>query len=137
MNHNKLFLILIGVVLSAGLAGCAVDVATAEPVKVTTEEVTMAVTQPTVAALPADDTQPTAELQPTVAVSETQPAATPTIDVDALIREKLSGHHSIDRVYAAEKTREEWNATLDRMIGYGAKISEEEKLIIIDYLLSR
>lgn len=64
-------------------------------------------------------------------------AATPTIDVDALIREKLAGHHSIDRVYAAHHTREEWNATLDRMIQYGAKINDQEKQIIIDYLLQR
>jgi hypothetical protein len=70
-------------------------------------------------------------------VSETQVTETPAIDVEALILEKLNNNHSIARVYAAVKTREEWNTTLDRMIGYGAKISEEEKQIIIDYLLSR
>mgnify|MGYP000993618788 CR=1 FL=1 len=76
---------------------------------------------------------------PTVEIGsvETQPAATATLDVDALIREKLQNHHSIERVYNAKHTREEWNATLDRMIGYGAKISEEEKQIIIDYLMNR
>ncbi|MBA4383240.1 MAG: hypothetical protein C0410_00745 [Anaerolinea sp.] len=64
-------------------------------------------------------------------------SATVTVDGNALILEKLQNHHSIDRVYDANHTREEWNTTLDRMIGYGAKISEEEKQIIIDYLLSR
>jgi hypothetical protein len=64
-------------------------------------------------------------------------SATPTVDVNALILEKLQNHHSIDRVYGAKHTREEWNATLDRMIGYGAKISEDEKKTIIDYLLSK
>lgn len=74
-----------------------------------------------------------AEVQATEATS----AETTTIDVEALILEKLQNHHSIARVYGAVKTRDEWNTTLDRMIGYGAKISEEEKTIIIDYLLSR
>ena len=67
----------------------------------------------------------------------TQVSATAVVDGEALILEKLQNHHSIDRVYGATHTREEWNATLDRMIGYGAKISEEEKKVIIDYLLSR
>ena len=60
---------------------------------------------------------------------------TPSVDVDALIREKLQNHHSIDRVYSANHTRDEWNATLDRMIGYGANISDTEKQQIIDYLV--
>jgi hypothetical protein len=62
-------------------------------------------------------------------------AATPTIDVDALIREKLQNHHDIERIYGAHHTRDEWNATLDRMISYGANISDAEKQIIIDYLM--
>lgn len=56
---------------------------------------------------------------------------------EALIVEKLQNHHDIARVLSAKHTREEWNATLDRMIGYGAKISEDEKKAIIDYLLTR
>lgn len=60
---------------------------------------------------------------------------TPNMDVDALIREKLQNHHSIDRVYSANHTRDEWNATLDRMISYGANISDTEKQQIIDYLV--
>jgi hypothetical protein len=71
------------------------------------------------------------------AVGGSSLSATPTVDVNALILEKLQNHHSIDRVYGAKHTREEWNATLDRMIGYGAKISEDEKKIIIDYLMSK
>lgn len=58
-------------------------------------------------------------------------------DMIALITEKLDGKHDIDRVLNSDKTREEWEETLDRMIGYGAKINEEEKTLIIDWLLSR
>ena len=66
-----------------------------------------------------------------------QTVGTPAADLDALIRDRLQNHHAIDRVYNAHHTREEWNVTLDRMIGYGAKISDSEKQIIIDYLLCR
>jgi len=57
--------------------------------------------------------------------------------MEALIREKLQNHHSIDRILNAHHTREEWNTTLDRMISYGAKISADEKTQIIDWLMAR
>lgn len=59
------------------------------------------------------------------------------VDFEALIDEKVAGNHDLGRIFNADKTREEWETTIDRMIGYGAKISEEEKTLIIDYLLSR
>ena len=57
--------------------------------------------------------------------------------MDALVREKLQDCHSVDRIFYAQKTREEWNITLDRMISYGARISADEKNQIIDWLLAR
>lgn len=65
------------------------------------------------------------------------PSITATVDGLALIQEKLANHHGLDIILSAQKTREEWNATLDRMNSYGANISEAEKQVIIDYLLSR
>ena len=59
------------------------------------------------------------------------------IDVEALIAEKSASQHELGFILGQEKTREEWEETLDRMIGYGAKINEEEKQLIIDYLVSR
>jgi hypothetical protein len=72
---------------------------------------------------------------PAGAAEDCSTVPTPSVDVAALITGKLQNHHAEDRIYSAEHTREEWNTTLDRMIGYGAVISEEEKQIIIDYLL--
>ena len=57
--------------------------------------------------------------------------------IEALVREKLQDCHSIDRIFNANKTREEWNTTLDRMISYGAKITNDEKNQIIDWLMAR
>jgi truncated hemoglobin YjbI len=63
--------------------------------------------------------------------------ASSEVDVDALIEEKVAGNHDLGRIFNADKTREEWVETLDRMIGYGAQINDEEKEIIIEYLLNR
>lgn len=59
------------------------------------------------------------------------------IDVEALIKEKVDGNHDLERIFGAEKTRDEWVETLDRMIGYGAQINDEEKELIINYLLEK
>jgi hypothetical protein len=73
--------------------------------------------------------------QPGAAVT-TAPAGSGT-DAMAIIQQRLQNHHGIDRILNAHHTREEWNNTLDRMNRYGAGITEDEKKIIIDYLLSR
>jgi len=92
----------------------------------------------TEASAPAEIASPVAEEKPADAATAAPPAQTPAeMDVEALIAEKVAGNHSLDRVLNAQKTREEWNTTLDRMIRYGAKLSPEEKAIIINFLLSR
>ena len=59
------------------------------------------------------------------------------IDMEALILEKAAGNHTLDFILGEERTREEWNTILNRMIGYGANISPEEKELIIDWLVNR
>jgi len=71
------------------------------------------------------------------AVSTASGSATDDATMKAMILDKLQGHHSIDIVLGAQHTRDEWNATLDRMIARGAPINEEEKKVIIDWLVSR
>jgi hypothetical protein len=66
-----------------------------------------------------------------------QTGGTTAADAEALINDKLLDHHDIDRIFNARHTREEWNTTLDRMIGYGANINDSEKQTIIDYLVCR
>ena len=91
---------------------------------------------------PASSNSSQGVLKATTGIGTSVPAATTTpsgstVDALALIQEKLLGHHDLDRILNAQHTSEEWNATLDRMIKYGANISEDEKKIIIDYLLNR
>jgi hypothetical protein len=58
-------------------------------------------------------------------------------EMEAFILEKADGNHALEFILKNNFTREEWSAVLDRMIGYGAKISPEEKEIIIEWLVNR
>ncbi len=58
-------------------------------------------------------------------------------EMEALIAEKIEDNHTLEFILSQEKTAEEWSETLDRMIQYGAKISPEEKTLIIDWLVNR
>ena len=127
MKHLCLLKVGVLLVVLIGLTACAPKVTTQQPTEASSQapaevETPVVIETPVVNDPPAED--------PII-------STTPTIDGDALVREKLENHHSIDRIYGVQHTREEWNVILDRMIGYGAKISEEEKGLLIDYLLSR
>lgn len=60
-----------------------------------------------------------------------------TIDVEVLVLEKIFGQHTLDFVLSEKRTAEEWDEVLERMIGYGANINEEEKSLIIAWLLEQ
>jgi len=60
-----------------------------------------------------------------------------TIDVEVLVLEKIFGQHTLDFVLKEKRTAEEWDEVLERMIGYGANINEEEKTLIIAWLLEQ
>ncbi|MDH4140856.1 MAG: hypothetical protein OEV43_09835 [Coriobacteriia bacterium] len=57
-------------------------------------------------------------------------------DGQRLVEVKCSMCHSLDRVWAAEKTREEWAVTVDRMKANGLVVTEDEYGVIIDHLVS-
>ena len=58
-------------------------------------------------------------------------------EMEALITEKAHDRHTLEFILSKDFTAEEWSAILDRMIGYGAKISPEEKEAIINWLVNR
>ena len=76
--------------------------------------------------------------QPTPSLnSSSTSSTTEDTKMESMILDKLQGHHSIDIVLSAQHTREEWNVTMNRMIARGAPITEQEKLVIIDWLITR
>lgn len=65
--------------------------------------------------------------------------ATPTpepaaLSGEALVQERCTQCHDLTRIQSAAKTREEWDATVTRMIGKGASLNETEKVAVLDYL---
>ncbi len=43
-------------------------------------------------------------------------------------------YHSLAPVEKAQKTREEWNRTVTRMVSQGAELDEDEQSALIEYL---
>ncbi len=72
---------------------------------------------------------------PTAAPSpEVTPSARPVADGATLLRERCAVCHGLERVESARKTAEEWNQTVDRMIRRGARLTEAERAVLVEYL---
>ncbi len=67
--------------------------------------------------------------EPTLSASPVLPA-----DGATLLRERCTRCHGLERVEGTRKTPEEWEQTVDRMIRRGAKLSEAERAVLIEYL---
>ena len=51
-----------------------------------------------------------------------------------LLEERCYVCHPSSRQKKKKKTPEQWETTVNRMMGKGAKLSEEEKVILLDFL---
>jgi hypothetical protein len=51
-----------------------------------------------------------------------------------LLEERCTKCHDLGRVEQAKKTEEEWKATVERMVGKGAQLSQAEQTLVIQYL---
>jgi mono/diheme cytochrome c family protein len=83
----------------------------------------------------ATDTQP-----PDVQATDTQPPAnTATVapapaDGAALLNERCTVCHSLDRVTSKKNTAAQWTQIVSRMVGKGAELTSEEQKVLVDYL---
>jgi hypothetical protein len=68
------------------------------------------------------------------AVPEGEGEAPAALDGKALTEERCTKCHDLTRVESAEKASEEWQATVERMVGLGAELDEAEQQAVIDYL---
>jgi hypothetical protein len=53
---------------------------------------------------------------------------------ESLLENRCTECHTLSRVKNAEKTRDEWTRTIDRMVAMGAELNSEERVILLDYL---
>ena len=56
------------------------------------------------------------------------------LDGKALIQERCTKCHDLTRIQQAKKTRDQWEATVRRMIGNGAQLTKDEQDAAIAYL---
>jgi len=56
------------------------------------------------------------------------------IDGAKLLDERCSVCHKADRPKAAKKSMADWDKTVTRMMGKGAKLTEPEKKALVDHL---
>jgi cytochrome c5 len=73
--------------------------------------------------------------------TETQPPAVKSTvapstggDGEALLNDRCTKCHSLDRVTSAKKSAADWETTVARMVGKGAKLTSEEQKAVVDYL---
>jgi len=112
----------------------------APPVEETTQEPPAETVAPLPTETPTEveETEPIATETTTEEPTEEEAAVTQEGgDIEALIIDRCSECHSADRVFNADKTEEGWASTIDRMVDYGAVVSDEEKALMIDWLVSR
>jgi len=57
-----------------------------------------------------------------------------SVDGETLLQERCTQCHGLDRVTSQEKTRAEWEQTVEDMIDQGAELNEDEKTVLVDYL---
>ena len=74
--------------------------------------------------------------QPTQAPSSAKelPSETPSLNGATLLDTRCSVCHSADKPRQSKKTPEQWEQTVTRMIGKGARLTEAEKTVLVDYL---
>jgi len=65
---------------------------------------------------------------------EQEEAAPVTLDGKALVEERCTECHDLGRVERAMKAEEEWKATVERMVGKGAQLSQEEQALVVQHL---
>lgn len=74
--------------------------------------------------------------QPTTSPNQpTTSSVQPVIgDGQALLQERCTACHTLDRVQTAKKTSDQWDQTVTRMIGKGSRLSDAEKKTLVTFL---
>lgn len=65
-----------------------------------------------------------------------QPAVVPAAGTDgeALMNDRCAKCHSLDKITSVKKSAADWETTVTRMVGKGAKLTSDEQQVLVDYL---
>lgn len=138
--HSSVWKLIVAIVLVTGVVVACGGPAAPEPPAEAEPAVSPTEVPPEDEAAP--PTEAPQEEQPTTPPTEApqeeteeQPAEpAPEGDGAALLEERCTVCHGLDRTTSALKTREEWEQTVTRMVSKGAELNEEEQAILITYL---
>jgi hypothetical protein len=97
------------------------DVPTEPPAEAPTEEPTQRPTEAPTEEPTEVPTEPPAE----------QPVSS---EAEALLQERCTVCHALSRTTDARKSQVGWEQTVDRMVKRGAELTDEEQVILIEYL---
>lgn len=53
---------------------------------------------------------------------------------EELVEERCSEYHTLTTVKVARKTHDEWEATVKRMVDWGARLNDQQVQKVVDYL---
>jgi len=85
-------------------------------------------------------TPPPAKPTTAPAATATLPAAKPTntsaqaLDGKALMNERCTGCHGLERIQTVKKSKAEWETTVARMKAKGTKLNDAETAALVDFL---
>lgn len=71
---------------------------------------------------------------PVKPTSTSTPVGSSELDGSALVSARCIVCHDLSRIQSAKKSSEEWQSTVERMIGKGASLNAEEKAAVIQFL---
>jgi cytochrome c5 len=146
VRHVGMLLLLMGVVLSLSIVGCggaateappaaepaATEEAPAEPVA--TEE---AAAEPVATEEAAAEPVATEEAAAEPVATEEAPAEPAAFDGQALLQQRCTGCHGLDKVTSASKNEAQWKVTIDRMVAKGAELTDGEAAALAQFLASQ
>jgi mono/diheme cytochrome c family protein len=66
--------------------------------------------------------------------AETPSPENAAIDGATLLQNRCGSCHSVEKVTNKTKSAKGWEANISRMVKKGAKLTEEEKAILVDYM---
>jgi len=125
MKKNLVFSF-IGMVAAIVLVSCSTSVNTVTPAPNATLTDTAAPTSIPATSAPASPT--------TAPETPDSGSSTTAIDGNTLLSTRCTACHSLDRVNTESGSAEEWKSTVDRMVQIGAELSNEEAVILVQYL---
>ncbi len=71
-----------------------------------------------------------------VFISACSPGSATTLDGPALLEQRCTECHTLDRVERASKSPAQWGTTVRRMVNKGAELNTLEQEVLIEYLSS-